>query len=347
MHNAAKIAIVGCGLITRSAHLPAALRSPKINLIALVDSQIENAEVLRNTFALNCKISRNLSEIIDEVEGVVIATPNDTHYPIAKAILEKKVPVLIEKPITTTYEDAIKLCKLAETNNAFISVGYRTRYYPSVIMFKRLLDRAYFGRINHFHYEFGTHGGWAPVSGYNLDREKSGGGVLVVSGTHFLDRMLYWFGEPKEIIYRDDSYGGVEANCKAELFFENKLGVFTGTFFMSKTTKLKNKFILDAESYVCELSESETERISLSPKNDLDIKMEIYSNTITDNEQKIDYFQRQIEEFAENIHQRGKPTIDGWFAARSVKLIEEMYKKRLQLDEPWIIYKNAAVSEHV
>lgn len=338
MYNEVKIAIVGCGLITRGIHLPAALRSSKIELVALVDSQIENAKALAEMYALKCTISDNLSKVIDKVDGVLIATPNHTHYPIAKVALEHGVPVLIEKPITTTYQDAIKLCELARNNNAFISVGYKTRYFPSVKLFKRLLDKAYFGKINNFHYEYGSRGGWAPVSGYNLDRKKSGGGVLVVSGTHFLDRMLYWFGEPKEIIFSDDSYGGVEANCKAEMIFENDPGQFTGTFFMSKTIKLANKFTFDSERYIGEIGESESEKITLFPKYDPGIKMELFPDTVNQHQKSTNYFQIQIEEFAGNIIQRGDIAVDGWFAARSMKLIEEMYNNRLQLEEPWRIY---------
>lgn len=347
MHKEPKIVIVGCGQITKSTHLAAVLRSPKTQLFALVDSQIENAQALAKMYALNCIISDDLSKVIDSVDGVLIATGNHTHYSIAKVALEKGIPVLIEKPITTTYEDAIKLCDLARSNNTFISVGYRTRHFPSVILLKRLLDKGFFGKINRFHYECGGRGGWAPVSGYNLDRKKAGGGVLVVSGTHFLDRMLYWFGEPKKVIFRDDSYGGVEANCKAEMIFENDLGKFTGTFFMSKTIKLSNKFTLDSEHYKCELGESESEKITLFPKNDPSMKMEISPNTVNPHQNSTDYFQIQFDEFADNIIQKGEITVDGWFAARSIKLIEEMYNNRLQLDEPWILYNHPVKKEHV
>ena len=52
----------------------------------------------------------------------------------------------------------------------------------------------------------------------------------MVSGTHVIDRMLDWFGQPSRITYADDSRGGVEANCKASLEFDNELGQFTGSF---------------------------------------------------------------------------------------------------------------------
>ena len=344
-YDPVKIVIVGCGAITKKQHLPAALRSPKIDIFAMVDSSSENAEELTRKFSLSCNISIYLNEVIEKVDGVLVATPNNTHYHIAEIALKRGVPVLIEKPITTNYEDAIKLCDLAQKNNTFISVGYHTRHYPSVILLKRLLDVNYFGKINHFYYEYGTIGGWAPLSGYNIDRQMSGGGVLVVSGTHFLDRILFCFGEPKEIIYKDDSYGGVEANCKGELFFKNELGSFSGTFFMSKTVTLKNRLILDTEKYLCELGESNAEKISLIPKDDLKIRMELSPNIKHVTQKSKNYYQIQLEEFADNIRKHSKITVDGWFAARSVKLIEKMYKNRVQLDEPWLLYKSKIKNE--
>jgi len=338
---------VGCGLITATAHLPAALRSSKIDVVALIDSTIDTARTLARSFALNCTISDTLHDVIDHVDGVLIATPNHSHYPLARVALEKHVPVLIEKPLTTTYADAIELCELARKNTTVISVGYKTRHFPSVRLLKRLLANGWLGRINRFHYECGSRGGWQPVSGYNIDREKSGGGVLVVSGAHFLDRMLYWFGAPAQIRYRDDSYGGVEANCKADLVFDSGAGTFAGTFFMSKTVQLRNTFTLDTEKYRCELPETESEHITVVPHTDTGLTMELFSHAADKHQASRDYFQVQLEEFADTIHGTGRPTVDGWSGARSIKLIEEMYRDRAQLDEPWRIYpRTGAPTEH-
>ena len=127
-----KLAIVGCGAITASAHLPAALRSPWIDLHALVDVSLDNAQALARKHALICRVCADLSEVIAEVEGVLIATPNHTHLAIAETALRRGVPTLIEKPLATTYDDAVRMCELAEQGGAFISVGYRSRHWPAV-----------------------------------------------------------------------------------------------------------------------------------------------------------------------------------------------------------------------
>ncbi|GAB4334153.1 MAG: hypothetical protein Kow0037_12650 [Calditrichia bacterium] len=331
-----KIAIIGSGAITKSQHLPAVLRSPQAELYALVDSQRENAEDLRHKFALKCKVFTDMNDVLGEVDGVIIATPNHTHYPLAKAALEKSIPVLIEKPMTTTYAHAVELAELAEKNNTFILVGYKTRYLPNVRLMKRLLEQGYLGKPIHYHYEFGSRGGWAPLSGYNLSREKSGGGVMVVTGTHFLDRMLYWFGEPESFEFFDDSYGGVEANCKAHFHFKNQLGAFTGSFFFSKSIPLKNKFVMETEKYWVEMTEVDAETIYLFPKDNPEIRLEVCDRDI-ETGQKLDvYFQEQFEEFAANIRQYKGVACDGRFGALSLKWIEAFYANRQQLEEPWL-----------
>src|SRR5262245_33188932 len=78
-----RLAIVGCGAITRSAHLPAALRSALVHIHALVDTSVANARELQKEYALKCAVVTDLEKVIGEVEGVLIATPNHTHLAVA------------------------------------------------------------------------------------------------------------------------------------------------------------------------------------------------------------------------------------------------------------------------
>jgi predicted dehydrogenase len=78
-----KLAIVGCGAITRLAHLPHALRSSLIEVTALVDLTPANAEELRREYALPSRVATSVLDVLDDVDGVLIATPNHTHTPIA------------------------------------------------------------------------------------------------------------------------------------------------------------------------------------------------------------------------------------------------------------------------
>lgn len=333
-----KIAFVGCGAITRTAHLPAGLRSPLVDVAALVDSRVENARGLARMYGLdNITVTHDAASVIPDVDGVVVATPNDTHFAIAKEVLTQGKPVLIEKPITTTYTDAVTLCELADQNDTFISVGYRYRHFPSVVLLQTLLEEAYFGPVLGFHCEMGSRGGWAPVSGYNIERGRSGGGVLVINGTHFLDLILYWFGDPDSWRYEDDNYGNVEANCKGTLSFDNRCGRFAGSFFFSKTVELSNRFVIDTAEHVIEWSAADANCIFVVDKKRPDVRMS-WSRSGRSNGES-DYFRVQLEEFCRHVVRRGTLRSDGWSASRSVRLIQNMYRDATRITEDWLTYK--------
>lgn len=327
-----KLAFVGCGAITSQEHLPAALRSPLVDVAALVDARVENADALARLYGLNVRTTANLSDVLDDAQGFVLATPNDTHYPIAKQILERGKPVLIEKPITTRYDNALELCDIAEKHRTFISVGYRFRFFPSARLLKTLLDENYFGRVLSFHCEMGSAGGWAPMSGYNIDRARSGGGVLVINGTHFLDLAMFWFGDPVSHTYQDDDYGNVEANCKGMWRYDTARGQFDGSFFFSKTIKLSNRFLIETERGRVEWSAIDAERIRVFDKHRPDVKFELSSARRPG---AVDSFRDQIEEFCTNAVRPGTVTSDGRNGARSIRLIEDMYRTATRLDEGW------------
>jgi len=325
-----KLAIVGCGLITESAHLPAALASTAIEVVALVDAVVSRADRLASKYGIRPQISSSLDEVLAEADAFLIATPNHLHFPLAKQALSERKAVLVEKPLTNSYSEAIELCDLAERNETVLATGFVSRYTESIAILKELLDARVLGKIYSFNYQFGTAGGWAPVSGYSLQRQQSGGGVLVISGTHFLDRMLDLFGWPNQFAYEDDSRGGLEANCRATVSFSNSLGEFTGTIALSKTTPLANRLTLTTEEYECTVP------------NDTDMPLTLCRHDLPHVIQKLTYgreledpFRLQLEDFANAVQNGSRTKADGRAGALCVKLVEEFYGRRTAMPEPW------------
>lgn len=199
-----RLGMVGAGAVTRTLHMPGALTSPLVAVTAIVDSSVERAGQLARDYGVAAKIAPRVEDVFAEVDGVVIATPNATHRDIAIACLKAGIPCLVEKPLATTVADAEAICAAAETAKKVLGVGYTTRFRDEVLLLNDLLAAREFGQIKSFHYQEGSVGGWSPVSGYIADKTASGGGVLTVVGTHFLDRMLYWFGYPDACSLTDD-----------------------------------------------------------------------------------------------------------------------------------------------
>lgn len=326
--------------MTEELHLPAALASRELAVAALVDPNLARARLLCRKYGVQCETAAALDDrIIDAVDGVVIATPNHTHAQLATQALDRGRPVLVEKPLTVTSDEAVALCALARQKHTFISVGFVTRQFPVVPLFKRLLHEGFFGRPQHFHFEYGTRGGWAPVSGYTLSRTQSGGGVLVTNGTHFLDRMLFWFGYPKRFRYRDDSVGGLEANCKIDLEFESGM---TGSLFFSKTMALKNRFMMTSDRYTIELPYSEANNLTLKVAGMPGVELSVHGQ---ESSSGADAFRLQLEDFARAVRGEGDVTVSGEAGALSVRLCEELYQRREPLEQPWAWYAESAVAE--
>jgi predicted dehydrogenase len=341
-----RIAIVGAGAITKNGHLPAILRSAAFELRALVDNKVENAHRLVRKYSLNPQIVvDNIDTVLDHVDALVIATPPPSHFALAEKALKRGVPVLVEKPFTVKYSEAVALCELAQQRNVPISVGYFTRHFPSVSLLKHLLESGFLGDVLSFDYQFGANGGWETVSGFNVSQTAAGGGVLIDTGTHFLDKMIYWFGPPNSTTYSDDSHGGPEANCRAQFLFANEYGQFHGSLLLSKTVALRNSLVVETERYICQMRDRQTQSVTVFPKDRPDLKFEVAARHAPETGQDPDYIQIQLEEFATVIRTGAVPTVDGWTAAQSVRLIEQMYVTRTKQYEPWCILERLSGRE--
>jgi predicted dehydrogenase len=330
-----RVGIIGAGAVTSTLHLPAALASPHIVVTALVDPVVERARKLAQEYGLETLVTDRIEAALAEVDGVVIATPNHTHRDIAIMALRAGVPCLVEKPLATTVADAEAICAAAEDANKVVAVGYTTRFRDEVVLLKELLAARYFGAIERFHYQEGTIGGWSPLSGYTIDRAASGGGVLTVVGTHFLDRLLYWFGYPDRCSLEDDARGGPEAHCLATFQFGAHGAKIEGTLLLSKVIALRPGLVIRAERgdvifpmgrspLYFRPRESENLQIVLTPRGSR--KFSLVKQDA----------QLELEDFVDACRGLKLPMVDARAGLLSVKLLNELYANRTQIRETWL-----------
>jgi len=333
-----RLAIIGIGKISFGSHIPAALASPQIELVAFVDPDTTRAREIASEFGLDIEIVAAIAEMTQEVDGAVIATPNHLHAPLAIECLDKGINVLIEKPLASTVEEGLQIIEAEKKSGQKVSVGYCTRYYPNYQLFKQLLDRNYFGRISRFAYQFGTPGGWSTFSNYIMDRENVGGGVLVVTGTHFLDRMIDMFGFPDEVRLLEDSLGGPEANARLLMRFGEGPAQISGYASFSKTTALSPGMVLETEKGHVLLADNQTDLI-LYPDGSPDLAVSLHKPDRSKTE--ICQFQLQIEDFVHSCQQDRKPMVSAAEGLRSLELLETAYRNKEQFPENWFEKKGA------
>ena len=299
MSNASKklrLGIIGCGAIAESAHLPAALCCPHVELVALSDLNRTRLDRIERWFGLDGVGFTDYRDTFSRVDAVILAVPNALHASVGGEFLSRGIHVLCEKPLAVTSAECALLCEAASKSRTVLAVGYMTRFYPSTRLTKELIESGFLGPLESFDYEFGTSGGWETLSGYNLARATSGGGVFVVSGSHFLDRILYLFGEADPLRYVDDCRGGVEANCEASFRVHVHGRVLTCAMRLSKTHSLSNRLRIVGEAGALEVGEGQRGSVYFFPA-DSGQRHEITHLEMGPNRIEPNYFQEHLEDF--------------------------------------------------
>lgn len=119
--------VVGVGhLGQHHARLYASL--PESTLVGVTDQNLERAKIVADRHG--AKTFGSLSDLLKQVDVVSVAVPTSAHYAVAKACLEARKHVLVEKPITVLPAEARELVSLAANNGCRLQVGHSERFNP-------------------------------------------------------------------------------------------------------------------------------------------------------------------------------------------------------------------------
>jgi len=141
-----RIAVVGCGFWGRN-HLRVFSELPSAELVAAVDIDPERARFAEEKYG--AKGYTDLEEMLgkERVDAVTICTPSITHAEVALKVIRAGKHVLVEKPMTSTTEEAVKLIEEAERQQIFLMVGHIERFNPAVERVKRFIDEGGIGEV--------------------------------------------------------------------------------------------------------------------------------------------------------------------------------------------------------
>ena len=136
-----QVGVIGTGYLGKF-HAEKYAGMDDVELVGVVDIDKHQADEIAEKF--NTKAFTDYLEIIDKVDAVSIAAPTPLHHSISKCFLENSIDVLIEKPITTTIEEADELIRIAKSKKLIIQVGHLERYNPAVIALKNIVKEPMF-----------------------------------------------------------------------------------------------------------------------------------------------------------------------------------------------------------
>ena len=197
MSNPIKTAIVGFGAAGKFMHAPFIVTQPQhYEVVAVLERNLEESKHLFPA----AKIVRSIDELLQlqEIELVIITTPNETHLPYTKAALLAGKNVVLEKPFTITSSDALELIALSKQVNKTISVFQNRRYVTDFLTIKEILHKNLLGDVHEYEAHYHRYRSEAKPNAWR-EENIPGSGILYDLGSHLIDQVLYLFGLPKTV----------------------------------------------------------------------------------------------------------------------------------------------------
>lgn len=212
MKDKIKIAVIGCGNIANSAHIPAYLDSEHAEIKYFCDIVPERADRAVEKYGCG-KAVYDYREILDDedLDAVSVCTHNDGHSVISIDFMKHGKDVLCEKPAARILSEALEMEKVSYETGKILSIGVCNRYSNAVNRIKDMISDGKLGEVYHVYASFRAHRAIPGLGGDFTKKAVSGGGSLIDWGVHYLDLIMYCLNDPKVL------------SCDGEAF--SKLGV--------------------------------------------------------------------------------------------------------------------------
>lgn len=204
-HRKAKIGvgIIGLGMAALSAHLPVVADSDEFQPVALCDQDQRRLEYATHRWTVPYA-SASFNEILTRpgLDAIIVATPPDSHLPIALAAIAKGKHLLIEKPLGPSVVESKEMVEIARKNKVGLFVGYEKRFHPTLQAIRSLLRNGAIGNP----YYGGVHwasnakmdpknlvpDGFLPGYQWRWRNPCVGGGIVQDHLPHYIDLFHYW-----------------------------------------------------------------------------------------------------------------------------------------------------------
>jgi scyllo-inositol 2-dehydrogenase (NADP+) len=190
------VGLIGFGLAGRAFHAPVIHAVRGLTLAGIVQrSGNEASEMYPDT-----SVVRSVEELlaISQIQLVVIATPNDTHYSIARQCLAAGRDVVVDKPLTPTLDEARDLVRFAQERGRLLTVYQNRRYDGDFQAVHQVVTSGRLGRLVRFESNYDR---FRPQLKANAWRERpgQGSGILFDLAPHLIDHALFLFGLPEAV----------------------------------------------------------------------------------------------------------------------------------------------------
>jgi len=221
-----KVAVIGLGNIASRHRHNLKLLFPKVELLVMSASGRIPKEDINECDG----IATSINELIQaQVELVIVASPAPFHAQHAIPFIEAGIPTLIEKPVTTSIEDAGAINRSIEIHQTPVSIGYCLRYLPSAQKLKIFLEQGGIGSLYNAHIEIGQYlPDWRPHKNYqdSVSAQQTLGGGALFELSHELDYAQWLLGPlyVKHSILRTSEELALDVEDMADIIVVTELG---------------------------------------------------------------------------------------------------------------------------
>ncbi|MGR8010333.1 Gfo/Idh/MocA family oxidoreductase [Streptomyces hypolithicus] len=245
-HAPLRVGLVGYGLAGSVFHAPLIAATDGLVLDTVVTSNPERRERARAEFP-GVRFAASPDELwgarADELDLIVIASPNKTHVPLATAALNAGLPVVVDKPVAGTAADARELAALAAGRGLTLSVFQNRRWDNDFLTLKHLIDAGELGDVQRFESRFER---WRPQpkGGWRESGDPAEiGGLLYDLGSHVVDQALVLFGPATRVYAESDvRRPGAEADDDTFIAITHVGGVRSHLYVSATTAQLGPRF---------------------------------------------------------------------------------------------------------
>jgi len=345
MSDNVNIALVGCGAVSQLYYTPALQELEKNNLLhvkVLFDPSPDSVAQLQKNFpAASCL--KDLAELSpQEIDLAIIASPPRFHAQQTIQLLKSGLSVLCEKPMAATVAEAETMIEAALTAPGLLAIGLFRRFFPATQTIHKILSLNLLGDVKSFYFSEGGYFQWPVQSPAYFKKTTAQGGVLLDIGVHLLDLMIWWLGNPTEVIYEDDAMGGIDVNCRLKCKFAQG---FTGEVRLSRDCILPNRYAIHGtKGWLSWDVNDASDKIQIGFKDssfalDAQIHNVDTQNPFTLGKPSFNFeqsFTSQLCNVIAAIDSKEPLMVPGEQAIQSLRIIESCYRHRILMPMPWL-----------
>lgn len=244
-----RIGIIGTGGIAGS-HIESYKKQPDVEVVAGADLIPGKAEAFFKKFEVEAKAFVDYKEMIDtmNLDAVSVCTYNRTHAECTIYALEHGIPVLLEKPMTVTLDEAVAIREAEKKSGKIVSVGFQPRFDANMQMIKKIVESGELGRVFYVQTGGGRRHG-IPVSWSEtfIENDKAGLGALGDIGCYSIDLVMNALGNPKPLTVTGTAtdYFGTTPEAYSQVGKPECAKKFTVDDFASAYIRLEGGIVLD------------------------------------------------------------------------------------------------------